>query len=274
MTPIERPHVSAITAPRSGIAPLRIWIAVWICTALPGLAAAAQAATEQRPFRIEEATIADLHRAITAGTTTCSSIVQSYVQRARAYNGVCTRLVTKDGARIKASTGAVRAGAPLKFPTTTVAVASVLPDFGQYQGLPIEFGRMESTRSDVGVVQQFGMIAGTPDAGQVNALSTLNLRGERSVTCNASCDMHPSKGPLPKTCPAVCEQFRQQPDAIERATELDARYGSHPDLAAMPMYCVPFSFKDVFDTQDMRSTGGADAAYAMDAAPSDATLVA
>ena len=35
-----------------------------------------------------------------------------------------------------------------------------------------------------------------------------------------------------------------------------------------------FSFKDVFDTTDMRSTAGADASYAMDAAPEDSTIVA
>ena len=39
------------------------------------------------------------------------------------------------------------------------------------------------------------------------------------------------------------------------------------------MYCVAFSFKDVFDTTDMRSTGGADVDYAMDAAPADSTIV-
>ena len=42
----------------------------------------------------------------------------------------------------------------------------------------------------------------------------------------------------------------------------------------MPMYCGAFSFKDVFDTKDMRSTGGADVSYAMDAAPEDSTIVA
>ena len=49
--------------------------------------------------------------------------------------------------------------------------------------------------------------------------------------------------------------------------ELDELYGSNPDLAAMPMYCAAFSFKDVFDASDMRSTGGADVRYGMDAAP-------
>ena len=40
------------------------------------------------------------------------------------------------------------------------------------------------------------------------------------------------------------------------------------------MYCAVFSFKDVYDTKDMRSTGGADANYAMDVPPEDATVVA
>ena len=42
----------------------------------------------------------------------------------------------------------------------------------------------------------------------------------------------------------------------------------------MPLYCTPFSIKDIFDTKDMRSTGGADVAYGMDAAPADSTIVA
>ena len=93
------------------------------------------------------------------------------------------------------------------------------------------------------------------------------------MTCQAECDAHPASGALPAACPAACEDFRRQPDALERAAELDAQYGSNPDLDAMPMYCVAFSFKDVFDTSDMRSTGGADVSYAMDAAPEDSTIV-
>jgi len=40
------------------------------------------------------------------------------------------------------------------------------------------------------------------------------------------------------------------------------------------MYCVPFSFKDSFDTKDMRSTGGGDAHYDIDFPARDHTLVA
>jgi hypothetical protein len=228
----------------------------------------------QSSFGVEESTIEGVHRAIQSGATTCKAIVQSYVDRARAYNGICTRLVTKDGAPVKVGPGPVRAGAPLKFPKETVAVSSILPNFSEYQGLPIEYGRMEPTQSDPSVQQQYGMLVGMSNAGQVNALSTLNLRGERSVSCKAKCDLHPSKGALPKSCPAACESFRQQPDALERAAELDAQYGRNPDLEKLPMYCIAFSFKDVFDAKDMRSTGGADVSYAMDAAPEDSTIVA
>ena len=232
------------------------------------------AASAQSAFRIEEATIGDIQRAIRQGETTCVQVVEAYVERARAYNGACTQLVTADGGRVAPGRGAVRAGVPIEFPATTVPVREILPDYDDYRGRPIEFGRMEATRSDPGVQQQYGMVAGMQDAGQLNALSTLNLRGERSVTCKAECDAHPSDGQLPAHCPAACEAFRQQPDALERAAELDALYGRNPDFDRMPMYCAAISFKDVFDTTDMRSTSGADTGYAMDAPPRDATVVA
>ena len=228
----------------------------------------------QDGFQIEEVTIGDIHDAIRQGQTTCAQVVEAYVERAKAYNGMCTQLVTADGRDVEAGQGAVRAGAPLVFPSSTVPVREILPDYDDYVGLPIEFGRMEPTQSDPRVQQQYGMVVGVSDAGQLNALSTLNLRGERSVTCRAGCDVHPSNGSLPAHCPAACESFRQQPDAIERAVELDLQYGRSPDLEALPMCCVAFSFKDVFDTTDMRTTAGADTSYAMDAPPRDATIVA
>jgi Asp-tRNA(Asn)/Glu-tRNA(Gln) amidotransferase A subunit family amidase len=224
-------------------------------------------------FRLEEATIDDLHRAIRAGEATCVSIVEHYLKRVRAFNGVASMLVTADGAPVAAATGAVRGGVPLKFPTATVKADTVLPDLDKYNGPPLEYGRMEATASDPSVQQQFGMIVGIPNAGQVNALGTLNIRGERSVTCRGEFDKHPSLGPLPAAAPPVCEFFRQQPDALERAAELDALYGRNPDLENMPMYGVVFSFKDPFDTKDMRSTGGGDAAYDIDFPARDHILV-
>ena len=73
-----------------------------------------------KPFRVEEATIDDLHEAIKAGRTTCVDVVRQYIARARAFNGVATQLVTADGAPAPERPGTMRAGAPLKFPTATV----------------------------------------------------------------------------------------------------------------------------------------------------------
>src|SRR5579863_3714696 len=224
-------------------------------------------------FRVEEATIDDLHRAIRAGETTCVAVVEQYLARARAYNGITSLLVTEDGASVPAAAGAVRAGAPLAFPTETVVAGAIFPDLDKYCGPPLEFGRMEPTASDPSVSQQYGMIAGKPNAGQLNALATLNIRGERSVTCRGEFDRHPSLGKLPPGAPPVCEVFRHYPDALERAAELDAQYGNNPPLGELPMYGVVFSFKDPFDTKDMRTTAGGDAAYDIDFPARDHILV-
>ena len=229
--------------------------------------------SDDEPFALEEATIDQLHEAIRAGRTTCIAVVQHYIDRARAYNGVCSRLVTEDGAPVPEATGAVRATAPLRFPAETVKASTIFPDLDKYKGPPLEFGRIEPTASDPSVQQQFGMITGIPNAGQLNALATLNIRGERSVTCRGEFDRHPSEGPLPRGAPPICEYFRQLPDALERAAELDSAYGRNPDLDKMPMYGVVFSFKDPFDTKDMRTTAGGDAAYDIDFPARDHVLV-
>ena len=231
------------------------------------------ASSVRQKFRLEEATIDDLHRAIQAGETTVVDVVKRYIERVRAFNGVASLLVTEDGAPVDEAKGAVRAGAPLRFPTQTVKASAILPDLDKYQGPPIEYGRMEATASDPNVHQQFGMIVGIPNAGQVNAIGALNIRGERSVTCRGEFDKHPSLGPLPPGAPPMCENFRQLPDALERAAELDAQFGRNPDLGKMPMYGVVFSFKDPFDTKDMRSTGGGDARYDIDFPARDHVLV-
>src|SRR5580704_8932079 len=242
-------------------------------------AAAAQAQAPAAPprafkFHLEEATIADVHQAIRTRQISCRGLIQLYVNRARAYNGASNRLVTRDGAPIPPAPGVVRAGAPVKYPTETVAISTLLPDFDQYAGPPIEFGRMEPTASDPEVQQQYGMTIGMPNSGQINALGTLNLRGERSVTCKGDRDRRPSEGPLPSGSPAVCEEFRKQPDALERAAALDAQYGRNPDLQKLPIYCVVFTFKDSYDAKDMRSTGGGDANYDIDFPARDQTLIA
>ena len=98
----------------------------------------AQLSTPEKPFRLEEATIEELHAAIKSGQTTCVAIVQHYIDRARAYNGVASALVTTDGAPVSAAPGAVRAQEPLRFPTATVKASTVLPDLDKYTGPPLE----------------------------------------------------------------------------------------------------------------------------------------
>ena len=242
-----------------------------LVAAAAGFYVAAPNAQGQMPFQIEEATIAGVHQAIRQGQTTCVGLVQAYFNRAKAYNGVASALVTPDGAPIPSATGTVRAGAPLTFPTTTVKASTLLPDLEKYTGPPLEWGRMEPTASDPSVQQQYGMIVGIPNAGQVNGIGTFNIRGERSVTCKG--DFDKATGTLPAGAPAVCDEFRKQPDALERAAQLDAQFGRTFDEAAMPMYCIPFSFKDPFDVKDMRSTGGADARYDIDFPARDHILV-
>jgi amidase len=228
----------------------------------------------QTTFKIEEASIAGIQQAIKSGQTTCRQVVEAYIERARAYNGTCTALVTADGKPIAPAKGAVRAGAPITFPTQTVAVSTIFPKFGEYAGLPFELGRMEPTLSDPSVQQQWGMRVGLPNAGQLNALETLNIRGERSVTCKGDFDRAPSAGPLPAGAPKECEAFRKLPDALERAAELDRQYGRNPDLAKLPMYCAAFSFKNWYDAKDMRGTGGNDVNFAMDAPKVDSPDIA
>jgi amidase len=119
-------------------------------------------------FHLMEATIPDVHRAIREGQITCRGLVQAYINRAKAYNGTCNRLVSEEMA-----------------PT-------FLPNFSEYQAAmkstadrpdgdpgktpPIEFGRMEATASDPTVLQQFGMTVGISNAGQVRACPRPPLR--------------------------------------------------------------------------------------------------
>jgi amidase len=215
-------------------------------------------------FHLEEATIASTQQAIMEGRITCKGVVQAYINRIKAYNGQCTALVTADGKAIAPVAGRILGGSPVTYPTKTVALSSFAPDVDKWQGLPFEYGRMEPTISDPSVQQQFGMRVGLFDAGGVNAIETLNIRGERSVTCKGKFDAPPGT-PLPAGAPAACEKFRQLPDALERAEQLDRQYGTKPDLKKYPLYCTAFVWKNWYDAVDMRGTGGNDVNFALDA---------
>src|SRR5262249_61844195 len=107
-----------------------------------------------------------MHAAIRAGEITCVQIVQHYINRARAFNGVASALVTEDGAPLPQAMGTGRAGAQLPFPTGTVKASTVFPDLDRYKGKPLEYGRMEATASDPTGPQPYGLDVGNPEPRQ------------------------------------------------------------------------------------------------------------
>jgi amidase len=163
--------------------------------------AAAADPTSEHSFHLEEATIADVHRAIRSGQITAEQLVNLYFKRIEAYNGTCVK-----GERDP------------------------------------ENGLM------------YGEITPIADAGQVNAYLTLNIRGMRSRTDPTDNDPN-------------------MMDAIEVARAQDAYFARTGQFVG-PLHGIPFAIKDNYDTVDMRTTAGADADYANDKPPKDATMVA
>jgi Asp-tRNA(Asn)/Glu-tRNA(Gln) amidotransferase A subunit family amidase len=111
-----------------------------------------------------------------------------------------------------------------------------------------------------------GPITMIPNAGKVNALITLNLRPANRIAWGFPERMARSQTDLVDADPAM-------PDALEQAAELDRHFARTAKLAG-PLHGVVMSIKDQYDTFDMRTTSGADAFWANDRPPDDATVVA
>ncbi|HSK30083.1 MAG TPA: hypothetical protein VLA17_08980, partial [Candidatus Limnocylindria bacterium] len=111
------------------------------------------------PFRVEEATIAGVHRAFRAKKLTATELVQFYLDRIEAYNGVCVR------GDVDAATGL-----------------------------------------------QLGDIMPIPNAGQLNAFITLNLKEDKRIKFG-----FPEK--LKRTHTGGDDE--NYPDAMDRAREID-----------------------------------------------------
>jgi amidase len=110
-----------------------------------------------------------------------------------------------------------------------------------------------------------GPISTIANAGQINALSTLNLRpGTRRAL---GFDDRKARSMTDAT-----DDNPAMPDALEVAAELDRRFAASGKLTG-PLHGIPIAIKDQFDTFDMRTTSGADAAYANDRPAVDATVV-
>jgi Asp-tRNA(Asn)/Glu-tRNA(Gln) amidotransferase A subunit family amidase len=111
-----------------------------------------------------------------------------------------------------------------------------------------------------------GPITTIPNAGQVNALMTLNLRPAARVALGFDARKARSMTDPVDDDPAM-------PDALETAAALDAAFARTRRLVG-PLHGVVIALKDQYDTFDMRTTQGADAFFADDRPPDDATFVA
>ncbi len=192
-------------AGRTALKFLMLLVGAALVLAAAGVGSLAAAAPP--PFRLQEATIAQIQAAIVARQITSVQLVELYLARIKAYNGTCVK---------------------------------------EPQGI-------------------LGPIQTIPHAGQLNALMTLNLRPAtrkamgfderkaRSMTDSADSDP-------------------RMPDALEVAAAQDREFAKTGKLVG-PLHGVVMAIKDQYDTFDMRTTDGADAFYANDRPPADATFV-
>jgi amidase len=166
-------------------------------------------AQQQSPteFHLQEASIADIQRAIMAKKITSVALAELYLKRIKAYNNTCV---------------------------------------SQPMGI-------------------LGPITTIPHAGQVNALSTLNLRPSTRETWGFDERKARSMTDMDDNDPNM-------PDALEVAAAQDRQFKQSGRLVG-PLHGVVMAIKDQYDTFDMRTTSGADAQYANDRPPEDATFV-
>src|SRR5262245_37302979 len=111
-----------------------------------------------------------------------------------------------------------------------------------------------------------GPVQTVPRAGQINALSTLNLR----PATRKSWGFDDRKA---RSMTDAADADPKMPDALEVAIAQDRQFAKTGKLVGS-LHGVVMAIKDQYDTFDMRTTSGADAAYANDRPPEDSTFVA
>lgn len=158
-------------------------------------------------FHLAEATIADIQRGIRERQITVTQLVRLYLDRIKAYNGVCV---------------------------------------DQPDGI-------------------LGFVTPIRNAGQINALMTLNLRPEK----RRALGVDPRKA---RSLTDPVDDNPAMPDALEVAAGLDAHFRARASFVG-PLHGVVMAIKDQYDTFDMRTTSGMDVPYANDRPPNDATVV-
>ena len=135
-------------------------------------------------------------------------------------------------------------------------------------GLVEQYLRRIKTYNGVCVAEPMGIlgpIATIPHARQINALSTLNLRPASRKTWGFD-------DRKARSMTDAADNDPKMPDALEVASAQDRQFQRTGRLAG-PLHGVVMAIKDQYDTFDMRTTAGADAFYANDRPPEDATFV-
>jgi Asp-tRNA(Asn)/Glu-tRNA(Gln) amidotransferase A subunit family amidase len=110
-----------------------------------------------------------------------------------------------------------------------------------------------------------GPITPIAHARQINALSTLNLR----PAARTAWKFDARKA---RSLTDAADAAGNMPDALETAAAQDREFARTGRLVG-PLHGVVLAIKDQYDTFDMRTTSGADADYANDRPPDDATFV-
>jgi Asp-tRNA(Asn)/Glu-tRNA(Gln) amidotransferase A subunit family amidase len=110
-----------------------------------------------------------------------------------------------------------------------------------------------------------GPVTTIPRARQINALATLNLRPAARATWKF--DERKARSMTDRR-----DDSPSMPDALETAAAQDSQLAQTGRLAG-PLHGMVLAIKDQYDTFDMRTTSGADADYANDRPPDDATFV-
>jgi Asp-tRNA(Asn)/Glu-tRNA(Gln) amidotransferase A subunit family amidase len=110
-----------------------------------------------------------------------------------------------------------------------------------------------------------GPVTTIRNAGKINALITVNLRPAARRAWGFDDRKARSMTDTVDNDPAML-------DALEVAARQDAHFARTGQLIG-PLHGVVLAIKDQYDTYDMRTTSGADAFYANDRPPDDATFV-
>jgi len=110
-----------------------------------------------------------------------------------------------------------------------------------------------------------GPITTIAQAGQINALSTLNLR----PAAREGWGFDARKA---RSLTDTADNAANMPDALEVAAAQDREFARTGRLVG-PLHGVVMAIKDQYDTFDMRTTSGGDVDYANDRPPDDATFV-